>query len=100
MHFYLAKERVSLKRSFQLYWLYVLPFILLPFIAIAIRAAFAPNISSIVFSACFVVVAVLALWPVAFRDAANKLWLFACMAWFISAILAMFVSAVLGVGAA
>ena len=53
MDFFLAKERISLKRSFQLYWLYVLPFTLLPFLSVAIRAIFSPSATSIMVGACF-----------------------------------------------
>ena len=100
MDFFLAKERISLKRSFRLYWLYVLPFPCVPFLALAIRATLLPTAASIVSGACFFAAFVLGMWPVAFKDASNKLWLLTGLAWFISVVLAMFLSAVVGIGAA
>ncbi|WP_158755118.1 hypothetical protein [Dyella sp. S184] len=100
MDFFLAKERISLKRSFQLYWLYVLPFPCVPFLAIPIRATLPPTAASIVSGASFFAAFALGMWPVAFKDASNKLWLLTGLAWFISVVLAMFLSAVAGIGAA
>ena len=100
MDFFLAKERISLKRSFRLYWHYVLPFALLPFLAVAIRASFSPTAVPIVFGVCFVAAGILAMWPVAFKDASNRLWLFTCLGWLISSVLAMLLPAVAALGAA
>jgi len=100
MDFFVAKERISLKRSFQLYWCYVLPFPCVPFFALAARATLPPVAASIVSGVCFLAAGALSMWPVAFKDASNKLWLFTCLAWFLSGVLAMFLSAVVGIGAA
>jgi hypothetical protein len=93
MDFFLAKERISLKRSFQLYWLYVLPFTLLPFLSVAIRAIFSPSATSIMVGTCFVAAGILGMLPVALKDASNRLWLFACLGWLISSVLAMLLPA-------
>ena len=100
MGFFLAMERISLKRSFQLYWFYVLPFPCVPFLALAVRATLPPTTASIVSGVCFLGTGALSMWPVAFKDASNKLWLLSCLAWFISSVLAMLFSAVVGIGAA
>jgi hypothetical protein len=100
MDFFLAKERIGLMRSFRLYWFYVLPFALLPFLAVAIRANFPPTAAPIATGACFVAVGILAMWPVAFKDASNRLWLFACLGWLVSSVLAMLLPATAALGTA
>ena len=100
MDFFLAKERISLKRSFQLYWFYALPLPCVPFLALAVRATIPSTVASIVSGICFLAAGALGMWPVAFKDAPIKLWLFTCLAWLTSVVLALFLSAVLGIGAA
>jgi hypothetical protein len=95
MDFFLAKERISLKRSFQRYWFFVLPFSLVPFLALAAKTALSSTAASIVSGICFLAAGALGLWPVAFKDASNKLWLLACLGWLVSSVLAMLLPALL-----
>ena len=100
MDFIQTKERIDLKRSIQLYWLYALPFPCVPFLDLAARAALPSTAASIVSAACFLAAGALGVWPVAFKNASNKLWLLIILAWLISDVLAMFLSAITGIGAA
>lgn len=85
----MKKSRVSIRRSLQVYWPYILPFVLLPFPMWDIRALFIPSTVSIIWSVCFYALGILVLYPVLFKNASNRLWIVASVGWVISSMLVM-----------
>lgn len=89
MDLFMPKDRISIQRSLQVYWPYILPFVLLPFPMWGIRALFMPGTVSIIWSVCFYALGILVLYPALFKDASNRLWIVASFGWLVSFVLAM-----------
>jgi hypothetical protein len=86
--FFRTKHSLSPAQSLRVYWLYLVPFVLGPLISLivkVVRPAVAPAFSDWYFLAY----AVLAIWPVVFKDASNKYRLLGFIAWFVLKIVAV-----------